>query len=72
MSTECPPMMRYFMLSTVWPDGTHPSAAEGAYNRTVCFRYTSLHCCEYSVVIRVRKCLLYFFFLEGTETNPVI
>ena len=36
------------------------SVAEGAVNKTVCFRYDE--CCKYSVIIRVRNCGSYYVY----------
>ncbi|CAH3157513.1 unnamed protein product, partial [Pocillopora meandrina] len=43
MPTTCQPMSRCDAYKTGWLRGTHPSVAEGAVNRTVCFRHHS--CC---------------------------
>jgi len=50
--------MNTFHCATAWPgwlNGTHPSVAEGAVQRTVCFgRHFS--CCYFSTNITVRNC----------------
>ena len=60
MPTKCQPLSRCDAYKTGWLRGTHPSVAEGAVNRTVCFRYHS--CCTYSVIIRVRNCGSYYVY----------
>ncbi|RMX55983.1 hypothetical protein pdam_00016403, partial [Pocillopora damicornis] len=60
MPTKCQPMSRCDAYKTGWLRGTHPSVAEGAVNKTVCFRYRS--CCKYSVIIRVRNCGSYYVY----------
>ena len=60
MPTTCQPMLRCDAYKTGWLRGTHPSVAEGAVNKTVCFRYHS--CCKYSVIIRVRNCGSYYVY----------
>ena len=65
MPTTCQPMSRCGTYKTGWLRGTHPSVAEGAVNRTVCFRYHS--CCKYSIIIRVRNCGSYYvYYLVNT------
>ncbi|CAH3157517.1 unnamed protein product, partial [Pocillopora meandrina] len=60
MPTVCQPMSRCETYGTGWLRGTHPSVAEGAVNKTVCFRYHS--CCKHSVTIRVRNCGSYYVY----------
>ena len=60
MPTKCQPLSRCDAYKTGWLRGTHPSVAEGAVNKTVCFRYRS--CCKYSVIIRVRNCGSYYVY----------
>ena len=65
MPTKCQPLLRCDAYKTGWLRGTHPSVAEGAVNRTVCFRYHS--CCKYSIIIRVRNCGSYYvYYLVNT------
>jgi len=44
-----------------WLSGIHPSVAEGAVKRTVCF-YGPSGCCQYSTEIRVRNCGGYYVY----------
>ena len=60
MPTKCLSMSRCGTYGTGWLRGTHPSVAEGAVDRTVCFRYHS--CCKFSVIIRVRNCGSYYVY----------
>ena len=60
MPTKCLSMSRCGTYGTGWLRGTHPSVAEGAVDRTVCFRYRS--CCKFSVIIRVRNCGSYYVY----------
>ena len=60
MPTTCQPMLRCDAFKTGWLRGIHPSVAEGAVNRTVCFGYHN--CCTYSVIIRVRNCGSYYVY----------
>ena len=60
LPTKCLSMSRCGTYETGWLRGTHPSVAEGAVDRTVCFRYRS--CCKYSVIILVRNCASYYVY----------
>ncbi len=51
-----------------WLNGAHPTVAEGAVQRKVCFHWAS-NCCEWSTDIRVRNCGAYYVYeLPPTQT----
>ena len=51
-----------------WPNGGHPTVADGQVTRTVCFN-SGYNCCYYSRSIKVRNCGSYYvYYLNGTPT----
>lgn len=51
-----------------WLSGIHPSVAEGAVKRTVCF-YGPSGCCHYSTEISVRNCGGFYVYRLGKPPN---
>ena len=49
-----------------WLTGGHPTVAQGAVSRKVCFHWSS-GCCQWSRYIRVRNCgAFYVYYLSAT------
>jgi len=66
MATSCTPYWRCNADATGWMTSGHPTVAEGAVTRTVCFRWD--YCCYWSTTIKVRNCGSYYiYFLHGTD-----
>ena len=55
MPDSCVPTQRCGTHAPGWLRGSHPTVAEGAVKRKVCFHWTS-GCCQLSTNIRVRNC----------------
>lgn len=45
-----------------WPNGSHPTVAEGIVSRQVCFHWSG-NPCKWSRFIRVRNCGKYYVYL---------
>ena len=66
MTTSCPPTFRCNTHATGWLYGEHPTVADGAVARQVCFHHSS-NCCLDSTNILVRNCgSFYVYYFNGT------
>ncbi|XP_068722910.1 uncharacterized protein [Montipora capricornis] len=61
MPQSCVPSRRCGTSQPGWLNGNHPSVAEGAVRRRVCFR-ASFSCCWRSTFIYVRNCGAFFVY----------
>ncbi|XP_028513086.1 neurogenic locus Notch protein [Exaiptasia diaphana] len=55
IATKCPPRRHCGAHAPGWMKGTHPSQAEGAVTRHVCYNWRG-NCCRWTNSIRVRNC----------------
>ena len=55
MPDKCVPKQQCGTHAPGWLNGSHPSVADGAVQRKVCFHWSS-GCCQWSQDIRVRNC----------------
>ena len=55
MPNGCVPKLHCGTHAPGWLNGNHPSVADGAVSRKVCFHWSS-GCCQWSSNIRVRNC----------------
>ena len=55
MPTKCVPSNYCGAHAPGWMQGAHPTKAEGAVTRKVCYHWTN-NCCQWSNNIRVRNC----------------
>ena len=69
MPESCPETSRCGASYPGWLSGIHPTTAEGAVTRTVCYHHSTA-CCHYTNTIQVRNCGdFYIYYLSGT---PVV
>ncbi|XP_078357282.1 LOW QUALITY PROTEIN: uncharacterized protein LOC144642166 [Oculina patagonica] len=61
MASSCPPKLRCGTHAPGWLNGSHPSVAEGAVQRRVCFHWSS-GCCQWENHIQVRNCSGYYVY----------
>jgi len=61
MADKCVPMDHCGTRYPGWLNGTHPTVAEGAVIRGVCF-HMSNNCCYWYIDIRVKNCGAYFVY----------
>ena len=61
MPDSCVPRQRCGTHAPGWLSGEHPTVAEGAVERKVCFHWTS-GCCQLSTNIRVRNCGAFYVY----------
>ncbi|XP_078356255.1 transmembrane protease serine 9-like isoform X2 [Oculina patagonica] len=61
MPDKCVPTYYCGTHAPGWLSGAHPTVAEGAVQRKVCFHWTS-NCCKWSTDIRVRNCGAYYVY----------
>ena len=61
MASSCPPKQRCGTHAPGWLNGSHPSVAEGAVQRQVCFHWSS-GCCQWENNIQVRNCSGYYVY----------
>ena len=61
MPETCVLMYNCGTHDTGWLSGRHPSVADGAVRRKVCFTYFS-GCCSYSIDVLVRNCGGYYVY----------
>ena len=61
MPTECVPMRRCGTRATGWLNGAHPTVAEGAVKRKVCYNWRRT-CCRWSNDVMVRNCGDFFVY----------
>ena len=61
MPDSCVPKHRCGTHAPGWLRGGHPTVAEGAVRRKVCFHWTS-GCCQFSTNIRVRNCGAFYVY----------
>ena len=55
MPSSCPPKRRCGTHAPGWLNGSHPSVADGAVQRQVCYHWSS-GCCQWQNDIQVRNC----------------
>ena len=68
MPTKCVQRNQCGTHAPGWLSGAHPTVAEGAVQRKVCFHWSS-GCCQWSRNIQVRNCGGYFVYeLEKPPT----
>ena len=68
MPTECVPVRRCGTHAPGWLSGAHPTLAEGAVARKVCYHWTG-RCCQWSNNIKIRNCG--GFFVYELQKTPV-
>ncbi|KAL9987885.1 hypothetical protein ACROYT_G002263 [Oculina patagonica] len=61
MPSSCPEKQRCGTHAPGWLNGSHPSAAEGAVQRQVCFHWSS-GCCQWKSNIQVRNCSGFYVY----------
>ena len=61
MPESCPPKQRCGTHAPGWLNGNHPSVAEGAVQRQVCYHWSS-GCCQWQNDIQVRNCSGYYVY----------
>ena len=66
MADKCVPMDHCGTRSPGWLNGTHPTVAEGAVIRRVCFNMSN-NCCYWHQDIRVQNCGAYFVYALPTR-----
>ena len=67
MPNACVPTSRCGTHAPGWLNGVHPTMAEGAVSRKVCFHWSG-NCCKWSSSIRVRNCgNFYVYELPPTQ-----
>ena len=67
MQDKCVLMFRCSTEMPGWLNGSHPTVAEGAVTRSVCYSDYS-GCCYYSNIIKVKNCSSYYVY-ELPRTN---
>ena len=68
MPTKCVPSNYCGAHAPGWMQGAHPTQAEGAVTRKVCYHWTK-NCCQWSNNIRVRNCG--DFYVYELDKTPV-
>ena len=66
MADKCVPMDHCGTRHPGWLNGTHPTVAEGAVIRRVCFNISN-NCCYWYQDIRVKNCGAYFVYALPTR-----
>ena len=61
MATSCVPTYHCGSHTTGWMNGAHPSVADGAVIRKVCYNWDN-KCCQWSNNIRVRNCGKFYVY----------
>ena len=61
MADKCVPTDRCGTFHPGWLSDAHPTVAEGAVTRTVCFS-SSGSCCSWGRIIRIKNCGAYFVY----------
>ena len=61
MPDTCVPKQRCGTHAPGWLSGGHPTVAEGAVKRKVCFHWSS-GCCQFSSNIQVRNCGAFYVY----------
>ena len=69
MADSCVGSYRCGTWRTGWLNGSHPSFADGAVQRRVCFCYSSNSCCRYSTYISVRNCGGFYIYQLAPVTR---
>ncbi len=76
MAEECLPMYRCGTYAPGWLNGSHPTVAEGAVTRKVCYHgwdiFKGFKCCYWSNIVKVKKCSGYYVYeLEIPPNCPL-
>ncbi|KAL5014660.1 hypothetical protein ScPMuIL_008930 [Solemya velum] len=72
MPTECVPINRCGTTFPIWMDGSLPSVADGAVERTACMSYFS-NCCYVKTAIQVKNCSSFsVYYLPQTSSCPLM